>query len=326
MKKVNAWVTLLSTNNEYLYLILKLKEDLKKVNTKYPLYVGVTSNINEQTKAVLSAAEIKVFNLDENEIKNSSFYKESIRLGMCQKYLQATLKLSILKEKRFNKIVYIDSDMQINENIDDLFECEHMSAVEDASPAKTHSSYKVGDSIFCAGLFVWDFNEAKELNQTTEIFELLSKLPKGIQWNDQNILNYYFKNWIDKPSKHLNWTYGLMCEDPKLRAARGGNLKKNSIKVMHFVSDAKNKMPFKTIKQESDLMYPYIKTYFESVNEAVRKINNLNLENVPKLPLLQVENIRLKSKKENKKEDKKTIVPKADAFTGLTEEWWKEDF
>ena len=70
MKKVNAWVTLLSTNNEYLYLVLKLKEDLKKVNTKYPLYVGLTSNINEQTRAVLSAAEIKVFNLNETEIKN----------------------------------------------------------------------------------------------------------------------------------------------------------------------------------------------------------------------------------------------------------------
>ena len=326
MKKVNAWVTLLSTNNEYLYLVLKLKEDLKKVNTKYPLYVGLTSNINEQTRAVLSAAEIKVFNLNENEIKNSSFYKESIRLGMCEKYVQATLKLQILKEKRFNKMVYIDSDMQINENIDDLFEHEHMSAVENGLPGKLPSSYKIGDSIFCAGLFVWDFNQAKELNQTTEIFELLSKLPEGIQWNDQNILNYYFRNWINEPSKHLNWTYGLMCGDSELKAVGEGNLNKDSIKVMHFVSDTKNKMPFKTIKQESDLMYPYIKTYFGSVNEAVRKINNLNLENVPKLPLLQVENIRLKSKKEKKKEIPKTIVPKAEPFTGLSEEWWKEDF
>lgn len=323
MKKVNAWVTLLSTNNEYLYLVLKLKEDLKKVNTKYPLYVGLTSNINEQTRAVLSAAEIKFFNLNENEIKNSSFYKESIRLGMCEKYLQATLKLQILKEKRFNKIVYIDSDMQINENIDNLFECEHMSAVEDASPAKTHSNYKVGDSIFCAGLFVWDFNEAKELNQTIEIFELLSKLPKGIRWHDQNILNYYFRNWINEPSKHLDWTYGLMCEDPKLRAAGQDNLKKNSIKVMHFVSDAKNKMPFETIIEQSDLMYPYIKSYFESVNGTVKKINNLNLENVPKLPLLKVENIRLKVKE---KEPEKVVTSGDDAFTGLTEEWWKEEY
>lgn len=323
MKKVNAWVTLLSTNNEYLYLVLKLKEDLKKVSTKYPLYVGLTSNINEQTRAVLSAAEIKFFNLNENEIKNSDFYKESIRLGMCEKYLQATLKLQILKEKRFNKIVYIDSDMQINENIDDLFEHEHMSAVEDELPAKKHSNYKVGDSLFCAGLLVWDFNQAKELNQTTEIFELLSKLPEGIQWNDQNILNYYFRNWIKEPAKHLNWTYGLMCGDSELKAAGGGNLNKDSIKVMHFVSDAKNKMPFETIIEQSDLMYPYIKSYFESVNEAVKKINSLNLENVPKLPLLKVENIRLKVKE---KEAEKVVTPKADAFTGLTEEWWKEEY
>ena len=326
MKKVNAWVTLLSTNNEYLYLVLKLKEDLKKVNTKYPLYVGLTSNINEQTRAVLSAAEIKFFNLNENEIKNSDFYKESIRLGMCDKYLQATLKLQILKEKRFNKIVYIDSDMQINENIDDLFDHEHMSAVEDELPAKKHWSYKVGDSIFCAGLLIWDFNQAKELNQTTEIFQLLSKLPEGIQWNDQNILNYYFKNWINEPSKHLDWTYGLMCGDSELEAVGQGNLNKDSIKVMHFVSDAKNKMPFETIIEQSDLMYPYIKPYFESVNEAVKKINSLNLENVPKLPLLKVENIKLKSKEENKKVVEKTIVPKAEPFTGLSEEWWKEEY
>ena len=325
MKKVNAWVTLLSTNNEYLYLILKLKEDLKKVNTKYPLYVGVTSNINEQTKAVLSAAEIKFFNLNENEIKNSDFYKESIRLGMCDKYLQATLKLQILKEKRFNKIVYIDSDMQINENIDDLFEHEHMSAVENGLPGNLPSSYRVGDSIFCAGLFVWDFNQAKELNQTTEIFEMMSKLPKWIQWNDQNILNYYFKNWMNEPSKHLHWTYGLMCATWHLKTVEK-DLQTTPVKVMHFVSDAKNKMPFETIIEQSDLMYPYIKPYFESVNEAVKKINSLNLENVPKLPLLKVENIKLKSKEENKKVVEKTIVPKAEPFTGLSEEWWKEEY
>ena len=106
-----------------------------------------------------------------------------------------------------------------------------------------------------------------------------------------------------------------MCGDSQLKAV-GDNLKKISIKIMHFVSDAKNKMPFKTITEESDLMYPYIKTYFESVNEAVKKTNSLNLENVPKLPLLQVENIRIKPKEESKK----TIVPKAEAFTGLTEE------
>ena len=108
-----------------------------------------------------------------------------------------------------------------------------------------------------------------------------------------------------------------MCEDPKLRAAGQDNLKKNSIKVMHFVSDAKNKMPFETIIEQSDLMYPYIKSYFESVNGTVKKINNLNLENVPKLPLLKVENIRLKVKE---KEPEKVVTSGDDAFTGLTEE------
>ena len=121
----------------------------------------------------------------------------------------------------------------------------------------------------------------------------------------------------------MDWTYGLMCEDPKLKAADAGNLKKNSIKVMHFVSDAKNKMPFETIIEQSDLMYPYIKPYFESVNEAVQKINSLNLENVPKLPLLKVENIRLKVKE---KEPEKVVTPEPDAFTGLSEEWWKEEY
>lgn len=108
-----------------------------------------------------------------------------------------------------------------------------------------------------------------------------------------------------------------MCGDSELEAVGQGNLNKDSIKVMHFVSDAKNKMPFETIIEQSDLMYPYIKSYFESVNDVVKKINNLDLENVPKLPLLKVENIRLKVKE---KEREKVVASGDDGFTGLTEE------
>ena len=329
MKKIEkAWMLYLSSieNISYLYMIISIYKQLKDTNTKYPIYCGVTNKINESTRSILEKIGLNLLDLDTSKIEKAAIVDSNNKTKMCAHYKDALTKLAILNsniEEKFDKIVYIDSDYLVYENMDELFDKPHMSAVEDELPAKKHSSYKVGDSIFCAGLLVWDFNQAKELNQTTEIFELLSKLPEGIQWNDQNILNYYFRNWINEPSKHLDWTYGLMCEDPKLRAAGQDNLKKNSIKVMHFVSDAKNKMPFETIIEQSDLMYPYIKSYFESVNEAVKKINNLNLEKVPKLPLLKVENIRLKVKE---KEPEKVVTFKADGFTGLTEEWWKEEY
>lgn len=53
-------------------------------------------------------------------------------------------------------MVYLDSDIGIYANIDELMLKPHMSAVEDGAPLPNREPgpYKIGDSIFCSGLFV----------------------------------------------------------------------------------------------------------------------------------------------------------------------------
>ena len=157
-----AWLLFLSSNNYYLYMLLGVYKNLLDVRTKYPIYCCVTEEVSDETKAILRTIGLNLIELDTSIIGDS--LRESIKEKTCEHYFQAFTKLTILDtdiEKIFDKIVYLDTDVQIYENIDDIFEYPHMSAIEDLAPAvrRTAEQYVIGKSIFCSGLFVWDFKE-----------------------------------------------------------------------------------------------------------------------------------------------------------------------
>ena len=277
--KENAYVTLLTTDN-YIYYILGLYESWKATKSKYKLYCAITNNISKKTLYILDTIGMPYFYIDIEPLQ--PFIKRSQKLGMVNKYQQASNKLALFGCIQFNKCVYLDSDMLVFHNIDELFNKPDFSSVEDCAPVKYRpAKYSLGESAFCAGMFV--FSPSKKLYD--ELLALTMTLPTNIKWNDQNILAYYLRNWMDKKELHLPCEYELNIAGREnvynTYIDLGG--KDENIKVKHYVT-YKN-APFKEVYYMRDSVYnEYIK-YYTFINSVIKKYN-LDLE------LVHLENLK----------------------------------
>lgn len=143
----------LSSNNYYVYMLIGAYYDMLKFKTKYPMYCAVTEEVSEKTLAILKQIGLNIIKI------STSVISKKTSLANVPHYKAAFAKLAIIGakiEQKFNKIVYLDSDMQFFDNIDELMDCPHMSAIADEWPSKNKiaTKYHIGDSIFCSGLFV----------------------------------------------------------------------------------------------------------------------------------------------------------------------------
>ena len=183
------------------------------------------------------------------------------RLSSLDYYQKAIQKLAILNLTGFDKIVYLDSDLWIRENIDELMDKPHMTAVINQAPREVQE-YRVGGSVFCSGLFVWDFHVGKPLK--------LGLLPDGIDWHDQAVLNYFYQDWGSRKGLHLDYRYGLMNS-----LSDGINL--SDVKIIHYVNRPRNTWPFneKTqLTRNNKLIIPW----FQEINKALEYFNIKELE------------------------------------------------
>ena len=114
-----AYVTLLSSE-DYLPAVLILNQNLKDVNSKYPLLVAVTENIFEKVKSYLIKENIlyKVIPFIEYSKRTQENWMRSRGTSYT---LNIASKFILFKLYEYDKLVYIDSDILIYKNIDELF-------------------------------------------------------------------------------------------------------------------------------------------------------------------------------------------------------------
>lgn len=118
----------LNSNNYYIYMLIGAYYDLLKTKTKYPIYCAITSDLDDKTKEVIKQIGINTIKVDAHAISKAT------TLANVPHYKTAFSKLAILGknvEAKFDKIVYLDTDMQFFDNIDELMEKPHMSAIAD---------------------------------------------------------------------------------------------------------------------------------------------------------------------------------------------------
>lgn len=173
--KENAFITLLTTDN-YIYYVVGLFESWKATKSKYKFYCAITNNLRPNTLKILDKIGMPYFYIDIEPLQ--PFIKRSQKLGMVNKYQQASNKLALFGLTQFNKCVYLDSDMLVFQNIDELFEKPDFSSVEDCAPVHYRPyEYKLGESAFCAGMFV--FSPSTKLY--AELLKLIEALPTNIK-------------------------------------------------------------------------------------------------------------------------------------------------
>ncbi|KAF8364733.1 hypothetical protein HHK36_033290 [Tetracentron sinense] len=138
-----AYVAFLAGNGDYVKGVVGLAKGLRKVASKYPLVVAILPDVPIEHREILRSQgcivrEIEPIKPPENQIQFAMAY-----------YVINYSKLRIWSFEEYSKMVYLDADIQVYENIDHLFDAPdgYFYAVMDCFCEKTWShspQYSIG--------------------------------------------------------------------------------------------------------------------------------------------------------------------------------------
>ncbi len=201
-KKI-SWISLL-TNNEYLPGILVLNKSLEKVGTEIPLLLLLSSNISSRVRIILEKNNIK-YKIITNDVNNPT------NVNPAHRWYSTYSKLLAFNQTQFDKIIFLDADMLILRNIDDLFDMPHMSAVDSGSmlPRKKELIH------MNSGLIVIEPDNKLFKDMSEKIGKIEKLEPEGTNerpkyGSDQDFLNAYFFDWTKKTELHLDHKYNMI--------------------------------------------------------------------------------------------------------------------
>ncbi|KAL5725123.1 inositol 3-alpha-galactosyltransferase [Ranunculus cassubicifolius] len=236
-----AYVTFLAGNGDYVKGVVGLAKGLRKVKSAYPLVVAMLPDVPEEHRQILKSQgcivrEIEPIYPPENQVEFAMAY-----------YVINYSKLRIWNFEEYSKMVYLDADIQVYENIDHLLDAPDgfFYAVMDCFCEKTWShspQYSIGycqqcpDKVkwpatemgsppplyFNAGMFVF---EPSRLTFDSLIEDL--RISQPTPFAEQDFLNKYF-NHIYKPiSLVYNLVLAMLWQHPE-------NVELEKVKVVHY--------------------------------------------------------------------------------------------
>lgn len=234
-----AWVTLLSSK-DYLRAVQVLAYSMSAVRSQYRLVVGITENILDES---LVSQLICFKNVECVTIPTLIYGDKTQLLHQGKSVLNTGSKIALITLDYWDKLIYIDADTLVIENIDNLFD-----QYQDTSMIK-YPEEKQGFT----GLFVIEpyyhskreYGYLKTIMQNEEGFDgdILGEL-----WNPVK-RDYHYQI----PKEYL-WFYNIKYIIP------------SSVKVIHYGSEAK---PW---------ILPHINSPFESIKlyqQVLKKVEEI---------------------------------------------------
>ncbi|GMI85055.1 galactinol synthase 2 [Hibiscus trionum] len=236
----NAYVTFLAGNGDYVKGVVGLAKGLRKVKSKYPLVVALLPDVPEDHRKILVEQgcilkEIQPVYPPENQTQFAMAY-----------YVINYSKLRIWEFVEYSKMIYLDGDIQVFENIDHLFDMEdgYFYAVMDCFCEKTWShtpQYKIGycqqcpDKVqwpsqlgpkpplyFNAGMFVYEPNISVYQDLLTTL-----KVTSPTPFAEQDYLNMYFRDIYRPIPPIYNLVMAMLWRHPE-------NIELEKAKVVHY--------------------------------------------------------------------------------------------
>lgn len=181
-----AFVSYLGTDN-FLPGILALNASLKKYNKKYGLLVLITDGVSDGCIPTLETHQIKYKLI--RDIQNPNALDKDDRNFKCM-----YTKLRIFELYEYDRIVYIDSDMLVCKNIEELFDRPHLSAVIAGGLYPGNESWKELN----AGLLVIYPDKVT----TGKLYSSINTIHSG-DGSDQGFLHAYYNDWPASENLHL---------------------------------------------------------------------------------------------------------------------------
>ncbi|PRQ42438.1 putative inositol 3-alpha-galactosyltransferase [Rosa chinensis] len=238
-----AYVTFLAGNGDYVKGVVGLAKGLRKVKSKYPLVVAILPDVPEEHRQILVSQgcivrEIEPVHPPENQTQYAMAY-----------YVINYSKLRIWEFVEYSKMIYLDGDIQVFQNIDHLFDYpdNYFYAVMDCfceSNWRDSPQFKIGYCQQCPDRVHWDnslgpkpplyFNAGMfvyEPNLST-YHDLMSTLKTSTptSFAEQDFLNVFFRDkYVPIPSNY-NLVLAMLWRHPE-------NIKLEEVKVVHYCAN-----------------------------------------------------------------------------------------
>lgn len=307
----NSYVTLL-TNDSYVYGVILLAESLKQVKAKYPLHVLIIDEVSAPTIEILNQLDVtyekvEVIPTPERIYEHNLEYNK----GIAATWRNCWTKFKIFSLTQFDKIVFLDADIMICQNIDKLFKMTKGTAALDGEYFGLWQDWPH----FNAGCMVIEPSE-EEYNKILNFANNLEDLPDYIV-ADQEILNLYYKDWPKQKHLHLDKYYNVFA--PYILEQHVEDLKKN-VKFIHYVG----RKPWQFwMRSPNDI---YTEDFYIMGKEIVEKrVNELDWKKIREKITLTVYGI-CKNEKQNVEKYLKSFA-RADYVclldTGSTDGTWE---
>ncbi|KAL1293824.1 hypothetical protein HN51_054473 [Arachis hypogaea] len=259
-----AYVTFLAGNGDYVKGVVGLAKGLRKVKSAYPLVVAVLPDVPEEHRRILESQgcilrEIEPLYPPENHTQFAMAY-----------YVINYSKLRIWEFIEYKKMIYLDGDIQVYENIDELFDVPdgNLYAVMDCFCEKTWShtpQYKIGYCQQCPEKVKWPIKELGQppslyFNAGMFVFEpsiqtyhhLLATLQvtTPTPFAEQDFLNMYFRNIYKPIPLDYNLVLAMLWRHPQ-------NVDLQKVKVVHYC--AAGSKPWRYTGKEENMQREDIK-------------------------------------------------------------------
>ena len=267
-----VYMTLLCTD-DYTNGVVYLKHNLERVKAKYPLKCIVDETISQEALDVLEKNGIEYIHKPIIPIPEVIKKRNAERnMGIWNTIFQ---KLWIFDMTEYSKIVYLDSDIMVMQNIDELFDKPHMSCVRDSAKILKIPEWE-GFTEINAGVMVIvpDKLVFKEMMKNIDKH---ASLPKNGTirdiYSDQSIIDEYYFGWIHQPHLHLPIYYNAFIA----YLDRYKDFDESELKILHFAGGANLKFFLpnynpKFLENLSDSMYKYAISYMANMNTIKDKL------------------------------------------------------
>lgn len=263
-----AYVTFLAGNADYVKGVVGLAKGLRKVKSAYPLVVAILPDVPEEHRKLLSLQGCIV-----REIEPVYPPENQTQFGMAY-YVINYSKLRIWEFVEYSKMIYLDGDIQVFQNIDNLFDLpdEKFYAVMDCFCEKTWSNtpqYKIGFCQQCpkkvewpmaelgpqpplyfnAGMFVFE----PKLSTYNDLLETL-KVTSPTSFAEQDFLNMYFRDIYHPIPPEYNLVLAMLWRHPE-------NFILDKANVVHYC--AAGSKPWRFTGKEENMQREDIKMLVE---------------------------------------------------------------
>ncbi|XP_042385806.1 galactinol synthase 1-like [Zingiber officinale] len=236
-----AYVTFLAGDGDYVKGVVGLAKGLRKVGSAYPLVVAMLPDVPESHRRLLAAQgcvlrEIEPVYPPENQTQFAMAY-----------YVINYSKLRIWEFLEYEKIMYLDADIQVYDNVDHLFDLPNggFYAVMDCFCEKTWShtpQYRIGYCQQCPDRVAWPaaelspppslyFNAGMFVHEpslaTAESLIATVKITPPTPFAEQDFLNMFFKDVYKPIPLVYNLVMAMLWRHPE-------NVELEKVKVVHY--------------------------------------------------------------------------------------------